>query len=92
VAVGAVIIIVAAIVYSKRRSAGMGEEAPASAEIGAATSPAVSAEAPDAVEAPPTVTMPQVSATPPVPPAGDAGQNGHVASGVPKEPDSTSGE
>ncbi|HEY7276475.1 MAG TPA: sodium-translocating pyrophosphatase, partial [Trebonia sp.] len=90
VALGAVIIIVAAIVYSKRRSAGMGEEAPASAEIGAATSPAVSAEAPDAVEAPPTVTMPQVSATPPVPSAGDAGQNGHVASGVPKEPDSTS--
>ena len=52
VALGAVIIIVAAIVYSKRRSAGMGEEAPASAEISAATSPAVSASSPEAVRAP----------------------------------------
>jgi K(+)-stimulated pyrophosphate-energized sodium pump len=92
VALGAVIIIVAAIVYSKRRSAGMGEEAPASTEISAATSPAASVGSPDAAAAPPTVTMPQVSATPPVPPAGDAGQNGHAASGVPKESDSTSGE
>src|ERR1700728_4224394 len=52
VAVGAVIIIVAVIVYSKRRSGGMGEDTPASAEISAATSPAVSASAPEAVAAP----------------------------------------
>src|SRR6202046_1443617 len=45
VALGAVIIIVAAIVYSKRRSSGMGEEAPADTEISGATAPAVPAEA-----------------------------------------------
>jgi K(+)-stimulated pyrophosphate-energized sodium pump len=92
VALGAVIIIVAAIVYSKRRSSGMGDDTPASAEISAATSPAASVGSPDAAAAPPTVTMPQVSATPPVPSAGDAGQNGHVASGVPREPDSAPGQ
>jgi K(+)-stimulated pyrophosphate-energized sodium pump len=43
VAVGAVLIIVAAIVYSKRRSAGMGEEAPSSVETSAATEAAASA-------------------------------------------------
>jgi K(+)-stimulated pyrophosphate-energized sodium pump len=92
VAVGAVIIIVAAIVYSKRRSSGMGADTPQSAEISGATSPAASVDAQDAAAAPPTVTMPQVSAAPPVPPAGEAGQNGHVASGLPKEPDSTPGQ
>jgi K(+)-stimulated pyrophosphate-energized sodium pump len=45
VALGAVIIIVAAIVWSKRRTGGMGEDAPASTEIGAATSPAVGSPA-----------------------------------------------
>jgi K(+)-stimulated pyrophosphate-energized sodium pump len=90
VALGAVIIIVAAIVYSKRRSAGMGEEAPASAEISAATSPAVSASSPEAVE-PPTVAMPQVSAPPPVPAGGEAGQNGH-ATGSPTAADSSPGQ
>jgi K(+)-stimulated pyrophosphate-energized sodium pump len=40
VAIGAVIIVVAAIVYSKRRPSGLGEEAPASAETPAATAPA----------------------------------------------------
>ena len=91
VALGAVIIIVAAIVYSKRRSAGMGEEAPASAEISAATSPAVSASSPEAVE-PPTAAMPQVSATPPVPPASEAAQNGHVTNGSPTAADSSPGQ
>jgi K(+)-stimulated pyrophosphate-energized sodium pump len=92
VALGAVIIIVAAIVYSKRRSAGMGDDTPASAEIGAATSPAVSVEAPDAVEAPPTVVMPQVVAAPPVPSAGEAGQNGHATDGLPTAADSSPGQ
>jgi len=41
VAVGAVIIIVAAIVISKRRSAGMGEQTPAGTEVTGAVSPAV---------------------------------------------------
>jgi K(+)-stimulated pyrophosphate-energized sodium pump len=92
VALAAVIIIIAAVIISKRRAYEMTEDVPASAEISAATSPAASVGSPDAAAAPPTVTMPQVPAAPPVPPPGDAGQNGHVASGVPKEPDSTSGE
>jgi K(+)-stimulated pyrophosphate-energized sodium pump len=41
VAVGAVIVIVAAIVISKRRSHGMGEETPAGTEVTGAVSPAV---------------------------------------------------
>jgi K(+)-stimulated pyrophosphate-energized sodium pump len=44
VALGAVIIIVAAIVYSKRRAHSMGDETPADAEISGATAPAVPAE------------------------------------------------
>jgi K(+)-stimulated pyrophosphate-energized sodium pump len=92
VALGAVIIIVAAIVYSKRRSAGMGDDTPASTEIGAATSPAVSAQAPDAVEAPPTVVMPQVVSAPPVPAAGEAGQNGYATDSSPKAADSSPGQ
>jgi K(+)-stimulated pyrophosphate-energized sodium pump len=45
VALGAVIIVVAAIVYSKRRSHGMGEETPASAPVEAAAGAAASPEA-----------------------------------------------
>jgi K(+)-stimulated pyrophosphate-energized sodium pump len=41
VALGAVIIVVAAIVVSKRRAAGMGEETPAGTEVTGAVSPAV---------------------------------------------------
>ena len=44
VALGAVIIIVAAIVYSKRRASSLGDEAPAGTEISGATAPAVPAE------------------------------------------------
>jgi K(+)-stimulated pyrophosphate-energized sodium pump len=53
IAVGAVIVIVAAIVISKRRSAGMGEETPAGTEVTGAVSPAVegATPAPDAPEA-----------------------------------------
>jgi K(+)-stimulated pyrophosphate-energized sodium pump len=41
VALGAVIIVIAAIVFSKRRSSGMGGAAPAAAEVGGAVSPAI---------------------------------------------------
>jgi K(+)-stimulated pyrophosphate-energized sodium pump len=44
VALGAVIIIVAAIIYSKRRASSLGDDAPADAEISGATEPAVPAE------------------------------------------------
>ena len=44
VALGAVIIIVAAIVYSKRRASSLGDEAPADTEISGATAPAIAAE------------------------------------------------
>jgi K(+)-stimulated pyrophosphate-energized sodium pump len=46
VALGAVIVIVAAIVYSKRRSAGLDEETPAAAEVTGAVSPAVEGASP----------------------------------------------
>src|ERR1700677_4290082 len=46
VSIGAVVIIVAAIVISKRRSAGMGIEVPAATEVGAAVSPALEGVAP----------------------------------------------
>jgi len=91
VALGAVIIIVGAIVYSKRRSSSMGDDTPASTEIGAATSPAVSATSPEAVAAPPTVAMPPVSSAPPVP-SGEAAQNGHVPNESPTAADSSPGQ
>jgi K(+)-stimulated pyrophosphate-energized sodium pump len=49
VALGAVIIIVAAIVVSKRRSAGMGETTPAATEVAGAISPAVEGGAAPAI-------------------------------------------
>jgi K(+)-stimulated pyrophosphate-energized sodium pump len=71
VAIGAVVVIVAAIVYSKRRSSGMGEEAPASAET-----PAATAEVPAVTDAEaPTARMPVVNAGAAEAPA--AGANGH---------------
>ncbi|MCW2892161.1 MAG: Inorganic diphosphatase [Actinomycetia bacterium] len=73
VALGAVIIIVAAIVYSKRRSAGMGDEAPASTEISGATSPAASVGSADAAES-------ATAALPTAPPAEEAIRNGQVTS------------
>jgi K(+)-stimulated pyrophosphate-energized sodium pump len=62
VALGAVIVIVAAIVVSKRRSSGMGDEAPADAEVAGAVSPAVDG-APPAVEAPSTISAADVTPT-----------------------------
>jgi K(+)-stimulated pyrophosphate-energized sodium pump len=50
VALGAVIIVIAAIVISKRRSAGMGIDAPMAAEVTGAVSPAVEGAVPPAVE------------------------------------------
>jgi K(+)-stimulated pyrophosphate-energized sodium pump len=68
VAIGAVIIIVGAIVISKRRAHGMGDDAPASAEISAATSPAASVGSPDetvaAVAAPASAADATVAAVP----------------------------
>jgi K(+)-stimulated pyrophosphate-energized sodium pump len=62
VALGAVIIIVAAIVISKRRAAGMGEETPAATEVAGAVSPAVEGVTPPAVEATPAVPPASASA------------------------------
>src|SRR5215472_8386787 len=59
VAVGAVLIIVAAVVISKRRAQSMGEDVPAGAEVSAATSPAASVGSPEGIESP-TVAAPQV--------------------------------
>src|ERR1700760_3350509 len=50
VALAAVIIIVAAIAWSKRRSGGMGEDVPADAAVSMATTPAASVGSPDGVE------------------------------------------
>jgi K(+)-stimulated pyrophosphate-energized sodium pump len=104
VALAAVIIIVAAIVISKRRAHGMGEDIPAGAEVSGATSPAVSVGSPEGsvtssevsagspeTVAAPTVAMPPVSPAPPVPPAGEPAQNGHVTNGTPTAADSSPG-
>jgi hypothetical protein len=93
VALGAVIIIVAAIVWSKRRSQSMGEDAPAGAEVSGATSPAASVgssegTAPEVGAAAPagseTVLMPAQNPVPPVPPAYPEGTaNGQVTTESP---------
>ena len=62
VALGAVIVVVAAIVISKRRAAGMGEEAPAGAEVTGAVSPAVEGAETPAVEG--VSTAPDVTGVP----------------------------
>jgi K(+)-stimulated pyrophosphate-energized sodium pump len=101
IALGAVIIIVAAIVWSKRRASGVLEDTPASTDISAATSPAASigsadATVPDvtgsAAEAPATVAVPAQNPVappaPPVPPtrpAAEGSSNGRVASDSPAE-------
>ncbi len=75
VAIGAVIIIVGVIVYSKRRTSGMGDEAPASAQT-----PAATAEVPAVTDAEaPTAKMPVVNAGSADAPA--AGANGHHHAG-----------
>ena len=61
VALGAVIIIVAAIVISKRRSGGMGETTPAATEVAGAVSPAVDGAAAPAIT--PVEGTPAIPAT-----------------------------
>jgi K(+)-stimulated pyrophosphate-energized sodium pump len=80
VALGAVVIIVAAIVFSKRRSSGMGEETPEGTEISGATSPAASVGSPDETEA-------SALSAPPAHPAADgSAANGHVPTNVESSP------
>jgi K(+)-stimulated pyrophosphate-energized sodium pump len=62
VALGAVLIVVAAIVISKRRSGGMGEETPAAAEVAGAVSPAVDGATPTPVDGTPVVPPASASA------------------------------
>jgi K(+)-stimulated pyrophosphate-energized sodium pump len=68
VALGAVVIIVAAIVLSKRRSSGMGEATPAATEVSGAVSPAVEGAAVTPVEGTPALL---VEGTPAVPVTSD---------------------
>jgi K(+)-stimulated pyrophosphate-energized sodium pump len=81
VALGAVIIIVAAIVWSKRRASSLGDEVPAEAEIAGATAPAVPAELTekqaDAINDVPLGHAPE-----------EASLNGQVSSGAPKQAES----
>ena len=90
VALGAVVIIVAAIVISKRRAHSMGEDVPAGAEVSGATSPAASVGSPDETAA--VVSAPAAAADATVTAAAaDAHQNGngngHVATGSPSSAD-----
>src|SRR3984885_8879993 len=57
VALGAVIVIVAAIVFSKRRAGGMGEATPAATEVAGAVSPAVEGAAVTPVAGTPVVPL-----------------------------------
>ena len=98
VALGAVIIIVAAIVISKRRAHSMGDEVPAGAEVSAATSPAASVGSPDETAAVPAPAGATVAAVPAAAVADEASHengtshqngngNGHVATGSPSSAD-----
>src|SRR6202020_1439022 len=89
VALGAGVIIVAAIVISKRRAQGMGDETPASADISGATSPAVSVGPPETSVAGPGIAADTtVTAVPSSRPPEEAAQNGQVTSGSPTSADS----
>ena len=78
VALGAVIIIVAAIVYSKRRASSLGDDAPADTEISGATEPAVPAELSPKEAA-------EVNDVPLGHAPEEASLNGQVSSGSPKQ-------
>src|ERR1700677_2122891 len=80
VALGAVIIIVAAIIYSKRRAHSLGEDAPADTEISGATEPAVPAELTPKEAA-------EVNEVPLGHAPEEASLNGQVSSGAPKQAD-----
>jgi len=75
VALAAVIIVVAAIVISKRRASHMGEEVPESTETGGATAPAVAAESGTAESGSAPQEVPSGHA--------DGSVNGQVTSGSP---------
>ena len=93
VALGAVIIIVGAIILSKRRSAGMGEETPASTEISAATSPAASVGSAESTEPGQAIAADAtVNAVPSGRPPEEVSQNGHSANGSPRPADSAPGQ
>jgi K(+)-stimulated pyrophosphate-energized sodium pump len=82
VAIGAVIVIVGVIVYSKRRASGLGDETPSSAETSAATAEVPAAPAAEA----PTAQLPVVNAgsaeAPTVKvPVAPEGSNGHHPGG-----------
>jgi K(+)-stimulated pyrophosphate-energized sodium pump len=89
VALGAVIIIVAAIVISKRRAHGMGDDVPAGAEISGATSPAASVGSPDETAAAVSAADATVSAVPSAVSSQEAPHqngNGHLSTGSPSSP------
>jgi K(+)-stimulated pyrophosphate-energized sodium pump len=95
VAVGAVVIIVAAVVISKRRAHSMGEDVPAGAEVSGATSPAASVGSPDdtaAVSAPASAADATVIAAAPEAANQNGNGNGHVATGSPSSADSPPAE
>jgi K(+)-stimulated pyrophosphate-energized sodium pump len=77
VAIAAVVIVVGAVVISKRRSHGLGDEAPASAETEAATAPAV--------PGPTTAPDSTVGTVPPARAHEAANGNGHVRTIAPDE-------
>jgi K(+)-stimulated pyrophosphate-energized sodium pump len=98
VAVGAVVIIIAAVVISKRRAHSMGEDVPAGAEVSGATSPAASVGSPDETAAAVSAPASAADATAVVPAAAVADEashqngNGHVATGSPSSADLPPGE
>jgi len=89
VALGAVVIIVGAVLFSKRRASGLGDEDPASAEPVAATAPSAitdltSIDPPGVVSGSPGA--PEATTVSPAPPArasGDPSPNGHLPTGSP---------
>jgi K(+)-stimulated pyrophosphate-energized sodium pump len=85
VALAAVIIIVAAIVVSKRRAHGTGD-APASTEVSGATSPAAAVGSREAtVPGPATAADATVTAVPPSRTLTEGSHNGQVSSGTPAD-------
>jgi K(+)-stimulated pyrophosphate-energized sodium pump len=82
VALGAVVIIVAAVVYSKKRGSGLGDEVPSSAPAESATAVAQETPQAQAVEAAvPSPVSPADIALGATPPAGEGGSlNGHAGS------------
>jgi K(+)-stimulated pyrophosphate-energized sodium pump len=85
VALGAVAIIIGAIIFSKRRGSGLGDEDPASTDIGGATEPAAVTGSPAVAETPIVAETPAVPETPIVPAHSAVGNltNGQVTTSPP---------